>query len=197
MREFSKLNKTQQVIVNAHNIGYYSKDGKCYNPKGEELKSHLKRKNHRNTPYHYIHLPCEGPRFTIRLHQFIAYQLYDMQYFQPGIVARHKDGNSLNNSLDNIIIGTHTDNTADMTKESRRNRSLQAMKTKRRLKNGLDRMIWNDHRNRLSSEMIAFKYDIVPSTVRNQIKKISNDPELLKLMSIPEKRIQMELDFTS
>jgi hypothetical protein len=42
MREFSKLNKTQQVIVNAHNIGYYSKDGKCYNPKGEELKSHLK-----------------------------------------------------------------------------------------------------------------------------------------------------------
>jgi hypothetical protein len=71
------------------------------------------------------------------------------------------------------------------------------MKTKRRLKNGLDRMIWNDHRNRLSSEMIAFKYDIVPSTVRNQIKKISNDPELLKLMSIPEKRIQMELDFTS
>lgn len=66
--------------------------------------------------------------FTIRIHgkcnkafahRFQAYMKYGDKMFDKGIVVRHLNGNSLDNSLINIAIGTQSDNMMDIPKELR------------------------------------------------------------------------------
>lgn len=57
----------------------------------------------------------------IYLHRLQAYQKYGDSIFEDGIEVRHLNGNSLDNSYDNISIGTHTDNMRDKSPYVRKN----------------------------------------------------------------------------
>lgn len=56
----------------------------------------------------------------LSVHRMIAYKKYGYALFGKGLQVRHLDDNSLNNSIDNIAIGTAKDNYRDRTEESKR-----------------------------------------------------------------------------
>lgn len=46
-------------------------------------------------------------------HRFVAFKKFGPSALLPGVVVRHIDGNKLNNSPDNLILGTQSDNARD------------------------------------------------------------------------------------
>jgi hypothetical protein len=56
---------------------------------------------------------------TFPLHKFVAYLLYGEDAFKECIVVRHLDGDTLNLSKDNIVLGTYSENEMDKSKEAR------------------------------------------------------------------------------
>lgn len=103
-------NKIEQI---ASKRGYVvTEDGQFLNPRGKEIGT-IERGYYRGT------LVVNKKRRHIKSHRLQAYQKYGDRIYEEGIVVRHKDGNSLNNSWDNILIGTHFDNTMDIPKQIR------------------------------------------------------------------------------
>ena len=56
---------------------------------------------------------------NVLYHRFIAYHKFGDKLFEKGICVRHLNGNQLDNSWDNIAIGTHSDNMMDRPKHVR------------------------------------------------------------------------------
>lgn len=56
---------------------------------------------------------------NVPVHRLQAYQKFGYKIFESGIVVRHLDGNSSNNSFDNIEIGTQQENMMDIPAEQR------------------------------------------------------------------------------
>ncbi len=69
--------------------------------------------------YKKINVVLDGKPFPIKVHQFCAYQKYGDAIFDEGIVVRHLNNNSLDNSLDNLGFGTYSDNMLDKTETQR------------------------------------------------------------------------------
>lgn len=68
---------------------------------------------------------CTGVRLDngkvkrVPFHRMVAYAKFGDDIYIDGIVVRHLDGNPLNNSWDNIAIGSHSDNMMDIPKSIR------------------------------------------------------------------------------
>lgn len=56
----------------------------------------------------------------------MAYQKYGDRIYNPRMVVRHLDGNPLNNSWENIAIGTQSENNMDKPPELRRRMAVHA-----------------------------------------------------------------------
>ena len=59
-------------------------------------------------------------------HRLQAYQKYGDALFKEGIEVRHKNGNSYDNSYDNILIGSHSENMMDIPQSIRVSRAIHA-----------------------------------------------------------------------
>ena len=109
-------------VLIAHNKGYrVTKEGKVIGVKGNELKLNnykgYYRFNFRNLNNGVSHVP---------VHRLQAYHKFGDAIFEKGIMVRHLDGDSTNNSWDNIEIGTNSDNMMDMSAEIRLAKALHA-----------------------------------------------------------------------
>ena len=69
--------------------------------------------------YHFITIRVDGNCRNIRSHRLLAYQKYGDKIYEPGTVVRHLDGDSNNNHINNIAIGTYSENMMDIPKEVR------------------------------------------------------------------------------
>lgn len=92
-----------------------------------------------------------------RVHALAAYQKYGEKYFEKGIVARHLDGNSKNNSLNNIEIGTYSDNIMDMTEEARKEKAMKAARSQAKLN---DNDVDHIRSSNMTLKQIMEKYNI-------------------------------------
>lgn len=54
-----------------------------------------------------------GRVFGVPVHQFAAFCFYGQEILNPSLVVRHKNGNTLDVSKENIILGTHSENAMD------------------------------------------------------------------------------------
>lgn len=61
----------------------------------------------------------ENKTVKVFFHRLMAYQKYGDKLYNKGIVTRHFNGNKLDNSKHNILIGTHSQNMMDIPKEIR------------------------------------------------------------------------------
>lgn len=61
--------------------------------------------------------------YTLNVHQLQAYQKFGNELFKEGIIVRHLNDISTDNSWDNIAIGTYRDNALDMPKWKRQLKS--------------------------------------------------------------------------
>lgn len=101
--------------------GYYvSKDGILYNSKNNEL-GYINEAG-----YKVFKIRIKNKTKTLTVHRLQAYQKYGNKLFEEGIVVRHFDGNKLNNSSDNILIGTQSDNMMDIPEKIRIEKALYA-----------------------------------------------------------------------
>jgi hypothetical protein len=89
------------------------KDGIFYGATGKRLKK-VNRQG-----YKWASIQINGKNKSLYAHRLQAYQKYNNEIYDKGIVVRHLDGNKLNNSWDNIAIGTSSDNSMDVPKDVR------------------------------------------------------------------------------
>ena len=82
--------------------------------------------------------------------------------FEKGIVARHLDGNSLNNSWNNIRIGTPSDNQMDRDESCRKNSAtIASRKMQNNIRSYEERcLIYEDLKNGISYSEIMNKHNI-------------------------------------
>ena len=108
------MNKRQRAIVEASEKGYTVKDdGRLISPGGRQLKLQLYENRPGRTQYYYF----GSGSSKVKVHRLVAYQKFGKRIFEPGVQVRHLDDNSLNNSWDNIGIGTQVDNWGDKKKK--------------------------------------------------------------------------------
>lgn len=118
------LSKKNLYILESFSEGY------DINEKGELIRKDLTIKNKfrigKNGYYNVtLRLPsCE--KADVKIHKLQAYKKYGEEMFKKGIVVRHFDGDRLNNTWDNILIGSYSDNQMDIPKESRVNSAIKA-----------------------------------------------------------------------
>ena len=91
--------------------GYYVNEiGEAFSKK-QKLSLRLK---YTNPNYYCFNIrDNENKVCRILVHRLQAYQKFGDEIFKEGIVVRHLDNNSLNNSIDNIAIGTQQENMLD------------------------------------------------------------------------------------
>ncbi|QDP66558.1 MAG: hypothetical protein Tp1111DCM1126091_64 [Prokaryotic dsDNA virus sp.] len=108
------MTKTQQRILEAVERGYrVTEEGVLFGPKGviNVRLSGKQRYPTFSTNWGYV--------FGIPVHRFAAYCFYGEDAFNPSLVVRHLDANTLNFSKENIILGTHSENNLDKPGDSR------------------------------------------------------------------------------
>ena len=90
-----------------------SKDGVFYGATGKKLTMV------NDDGYKIASIQINGKNKKLYAHRLQAYQKYNNEIYNKGIVVRHLDGNKLNNSWNNIAIGTCSDNSMDIPKDVR------------------------------------------------------------------------------
>ena len=116
------MSKQKEILLLAIERGYIvDKAGNVFKDdkgvKGSVSNRNYKKFNIRNLNYE------SHPVF---IHRLQAYQKYGDKIFEEGIVVRHLNGNSLDNSWDNIELGTSSENQMDRSEECRKNSSMKA-----------------------------------------------------------------------
>lgn len=108
-------------LIEAVLKGYYVKSGQVFSKKGK-IKNYLSNSGY----YSFTIRDGNGERANIKVHRLVAFQKYGDVMFNDNLVVRHLDGNPLNNSEDNISIGTQTDNRMDIPPDIRKSLAVNA-----------------------------------------------------------------------
>lgn len=107
----------KEKLLKCYEKGYrINKEGKIY------YKNNLRKgyiQYHGKIPYLKLSIRLKDKICNIPVHRLQAYQKYGDRLFENGMEVRHLNGNSLDNSYDNIAIGTHSENMFDKSKEER------------------------------------------------------------------------------
>lgn len=122
--EISESNKNVKF---AYDKGYrVDEDGNVwYN--GRQRKVHDSWGGKRGKQYYSFCIKNEdGKPKNVQVHKLQAYQKFGEKMFESGIVVRHLNDNSLDNTYNNIEIGTTSDNMFDMPVEKRKALSKHA-----------------------------------------------------------------------
>lgn len=97
--------------------------GEVIKPDGT-IKNVQKQKNKKMT-YFCFNVKYKGESYPLKIHQFFAYYKYGNKVLEHDCI-RHLDEDSLNNSLDNIVLGSHSDNAFDRKVLSRKEHAKKA-----------------------------------------------------------------------
>lgn len=155
-----KLSKNNKYVVESFETGYdITKEGFIVR------KNNSLKKNFRKDRFGYYIITFRlhsNPKAQIRIHKLQAYKKFGEKMFESGIVVRHLNGNSLDNSWDNIEIGTASDNMMDIPKEVRMKTATTAS---RKMQNNIRTyeercLIYEDLKNGLSYKEIMLKHNV-------------------------------------
>jgi len=113
------MSKANDMIIAMSEKGYsVSRDGKTVTSfTGKVLKLNVRSSG---TGYYIFGIGnYDNQRANILVHRLQAYQKFGKKMFKKGIQVRHLDGNSMNNSWENIAIGTQSENFMDRPRDER------------------------------------------------------------------------------
>ena len=103
----------------------------------------------------------------IATHRLQAYQKYGDKLFKDGIVVRHLNSNSLDNSFNNILIGTHKDNYMDIPEENKKKMVYNQIKYPKEFVQKLK----EEYKEIKNYNELGRKYNIAACTIRYLINK--------------------------
>lgn len=112
------MSKIKETIVTADKRGYtVDTNGIVVGSSGKVLKL----QTHHSYLQFNVKMKFDGAYSTIRVpvHKFVAYLKFGEKIFEEGIVIRHVNGNSMDNSHYNILCGTPGDNNRDKPRHVR------------------------------------------------------------------------------
>ena len=89
-------------------------------------------KGYVSNEYRQISFIYERHRYYCPVHRLQAYIKYRELLYQKDIMVRHLNGNKLDNSWDNIAIGTAYDNAQDIPLNQRRQRGAKIHATRKK-----------------------------------------------------------------
>lgn len=117
------MQQLNKVIKEAYRKGYrVTKEGKLLNPKGKELSVNPDKQGYLRASFFLGQNKIRG----LYVHKLVAYQKFGEKIFEKGICVRHLKGGATNNTYDNILIDTLSDNMFDQAPEIRRRKSAYA-----------------------------------------------------------------------
>jgi hypothetical protein len=150
----------------AYEKGYrVTRDGKLLNPKSKVIGT---INNHR---YYKTTITINKKLKHIKTHRLQAYQKYGDKLYEDGIMVRHLNGNSLDNSWHNILIGTDRDNKMDITLKQRQLSALpSSYKRIKHSKELVDKLI-KEYKVVKSYAKLSRKFNLSPDTVYYLINK--------------------------
>lgn len=104
-----------------------TKLGEVISPRGRN------RKLRNNRGYLTFSFSYEGRSVPLAVHKLVAAQKYEEAYWSDALaVARHLNGNSLDNCWSNIVIGTQSENMLDKLPEARVAHAIKAASSLRK-----------------------------------------------------------------
>ncbi len=160
-----ELSKRNNALLKAQKKGYtIDKFGNLYNPVGKKIIGSINNK--------YKVATCGLDKFSF--HRFQAYQKFGRRIFKPEIVVRHLDGDHLNNSWDNIDVGSHRDNMLDKPAEVRLKAAHIAAQSLKKLKPDQVNELKRLHKSGWSYMSLMSRYKIASkSTIYRVVKNKS------------------------
>lgn len=172
----TKLN-SNEILKLACKKGYTVNSlGEVFGPTGKKLKLRLM-----DTGYYVFRIKvCSYRIGWIRVSRFVAYCKYGECLFAPKIVVRHINSIRTDNSWDNIEIGTQQQNCFDKPEKDRISCAKNAALHTRRLSNANLQAFWVDRRTGFSAALLAKKYSLAKSTVRQILHGNTYKDEFLK-----------------
>ncbi len=112
-----------------------------------------------------------GHSVNIGIHRMIAYQKFGDLIYEPNTQVRHRNGNSLDNSWDNILIGSPSENALDKSAELRLKVAHIAADKVKKLSIDQVKQLREDRKNGYSYQELMEKYNIAKSTVSYVVNK--------------------------
>lgn len=101
---------------------------------------------------------------NIEVHRLQAYQKFGEKLYEPNTEVRHKNNNYLDNSFDNLLLGTHQQNVLDLPPEERLRKAKIAANERKSLSDDEVKQLRQDRKYMTYKELMA-KYGIAKSTV--------------------------------
>lgn len=141
----------------AFKLGFtIDKDGNVTNPKGKKIKGHVNMNGYLifSVRYNQTHT------IKIGVHRFQAYVKFGDLIYNDKIVIRHLNGNSLDNSWDNIDIGSQGDNMFDKLPEVRTKMAYIASRKIVKFNDKIVKEIRLDYEKGMTYNELMKKYNI-------------------------------------
>lgn len=144
----------------AYERGYRVVQGVLYNPFGVPLKGYNKKGYMKFSLVVGSRTDKTRKNYGVFFHRLVAYQKYGDRIYEEGIVVRHKDGNSLNNLNDNILIGSPSDNMMDKKPEDRLYWSINASTSLRVLTDEEVELVRHRRKQGISYAQLAVEFSL-------------------------------------
>ena len=116
------MSKANDLLLLAKDKGYTcDESGNVIGPKGNILVAPPKESKEGRRGFSIRTDKLTGRRSTsvIPVHRFIAFCKFGTKLFDESLVVRHIDGNVLNNSWDNLQLGSQSENMMDRPQAKR------------------------------------------------------------------------------
>lgn len=158
MINYDELSWQNKAVIIAHRKGYRcSVDGQTIlNTYCIKLRGFVGNNGYRKVTFKY-----SGKDIHLYNHKLQAYQKFGSRIFKEGIQVRHLNGNPLDNSWNNIEIGTCQENNMDKSSEVRMRSALTATAKVRKFSDAELQNIFNDkYINGFSYTQLMKKYNI-------------------------------------
>ena len=153
------MNQQIKLLLLAFNKGYsVDIEGNIISPFRGFIKGRIAKDGR---IHFYIRMEGMYPK-GVPAHRLQAYQKFGDKLFEEGIVVRHLDGNPLNNSWDNISIGTQSDNILDRDENDLKTHAVKASRFRQdSIRSYESRIkIYEDLKNGISYSEIMKKHNI-------------------------------------
>jgi len=117
-----EISKYNEAIIEAFKRGYVvDLKGNCFSPKGILIGNYINKYG-----YKTFGIRFEGKVYSLLVHRLQAYQKFKEDVFKEDVEVRHKNNIKLDNSFDNILIGSHSQNMMDKEELDRLNCAIYA-----------------------------------------------------------------------
>jgi hypothetical protein len=151
------MKKSQEALEYAVSKGYYvDANGVAFGPKGK-LSGH--RRDEKGYFDFTVNHPTHG-RLHLMVHRLAAFRKFGPRMFEDGIEVRHRDGDKTNNSPDNILLGTHSENMLDKDPTARLDHAKIAAKKRQALSDEQLAALRADAAAGMGHEALAVKYGV-------------------------------------